>query len=97
MGITEIARRWREAERKQGGVVIVHAGSSEVSGWVNELRKPEEWEPGVFAVQEDGRIWRAEGGDWQRGATSWQPYNFIAEEPLIEGGMGGMSKHPDME
>jgi hypothetical protein len=53
----------------RGGVVIVFKG--QCSGWMNELRNPDYWEPGCFAVDRRGNQYLAIGGDFQYGATSW--------------------------
>jgi hypothetical protein len=63
---------WEETEyRYQGGLVIVSDG--EATGWINQLRDPNHWEPGVIAVDEHGNQYQAIGGDSYNGATSWQP------------------------
>jgi len=69
----EIAEQWREETeyRYQGGLVIVFGG--EATGWINQLRDPNHWEPGVIAVDEHGNQYQAIGGDSYNGATSWQP------------------------
>ncbi len=67
------AEYWREetGHRYQGGLVIVFRG--EATDWINELRDPNHWEPGVIAVDEHGNQYQAIGGDSYNGATSWQP------------------------
>jgi|SRR5690554_801937 len=68
-----LAEHWREETeyRYQGGLVIVFGG--EATGWINQLRDPNHWEPGVIAVDEHGNQYQAIGGDSYNGATSWQP------------------------
>lgn len=59
-----------ERPQLQGrGVVVLFQG--QVSGWMNELRNPEEWEPGCIAVDRRGNQYLAIGGDSYRGATAW--------------------------
>lgn len=69
----QIAHRWREREGYvgRGGVVVVFAGQA--AGWMNELRDPQNWEPGCIAVDEAGNTWTATGGEPQNGATRWMP------------------------
>jgi hypothetical protein len=66
-----LAQEYRSESRCPGGLVVVFKG--EVCGWVNELRDPHHWEPGVVAIDEDCNQFQAFGGDPQNGATSWQP------------------------
>lgn len=68
-----LAEHWRQETeyRYQGGLVIVSGG--EATGWINQLRDPNHWEPGVIAVDEHGNQYQAIGGDSYNGATSWQP------------------------
>ncbi|MFP3979478.1 hypothetical protein [Marinobacter sp. KMM 10035] len=64
--------------RLRGGVVIVFKG--QCSGWMNELRNPERWEPGCFAIDSRGNQYLAIGGDSQNGATSW---NLVYHAPQL--------------
>lgn len=52
------------------GVVVIFKG--QVAGWMNELRSPEEWEPGCIAVDRRGNQYLAIGGDSYHGATAWR-------------------------
>lgn len=63
--------RSRIDQNGTSGLVVFHKG--EAVGWVNELRNPERWEPGVIAMNADGQCWRATGGDAYNGAQHWQP------------------------
>src|SRR5690554_1682631 len=65
--------------RLRGGVVIVFRG--QCSGWMNELRNPERWEPGCFAVDRRGNQYLSIGGDSQNGATSW---NLVYRAPQLQ-------------
>lgn len=71
------ARRWRKiwGYEGRGGVVVLFDG--EVQSWVNELRNPEDWQPGCIAVAEDGRTWTAIAGNAQGGAVMWLPNDHI--------------------
>ncbi len=66
-----LAEYWREetGHRYQGGLVIVFRG--EATGWINELRDPNHWQPGVIAVDEHGNQYQSFGGDEYYGARSW--------------------------
>ncbi|RME81258.1 MAG: hypothetical protein D6775_14050 [Caldilineae bacterium] len=52
------------------GFVVVFEG--EVSGWMNWLRSPEHWMPGALAIDAEGRVWEARGGDEYHGARRWE-------------------------
>lgn len=69
----EIANQWRKREGYvgRGGVVVVFEGTA--AGWMNELRNPENWEPGCICVDEEGHTWTAVGGSPQKGASTWMP------------------------
>lgn len=71
--IISIAQDWREQHGYQGagGVVIVFEG--EGTGWMDELRSPEQWVPGSIAVDESGSCWNAIGGNPYDGAKYWVP------------------------
>lgn len=62
------ARRWRTTwgYEGRGGVVILFDG--EVQSWVNELRNPEDWQPGCIAIDETGKSWTAIAGNADQGA-----------------------------
>ena len=72
------AKRWRREQgcEGHGGVVIVYGSIG--AGWVDGLRNPEHWEPGVIAVDEAGHTWLAVGGDASTGAAAWMPTNKIS-------------------
>ena len=40
-------------------------------GWKNALRDPGHERPGALAVDVDGHVWEAVGGDDYHGAKSW--------------------------
>lgn len=67
---------WRAANQdRRSGVVLVWQG--EVYGWKNSLRDAVHERPGVYAVDEQGHVFIAEGGDDYNGAKCWV---VVAEE-----------------
>lgn len=62
------ANDYRDHWHSKCGVVVIYKG--EAVGWMNELRDPQEWKPGCFAVDEQGNIFRAIGGD-EDSAKEW--------------------------
>ena len=73
------ARRWRQqwGYIGRGGVVVLFAG--EVQSWVNELRNPENWQPGCVAVDENGKSWTTVAGTASTGALMWLPNEPIPD------------------
>ena len=73
MNYREIAEKWRnnqEAEnRANTGVVLIWEGT--VYGWKNCLRDAKHERPGVIAVDQNGNVFLAEGGDDYAGAKCW--------------------------
>ncbi|MNC54294.1 hypothetical protein D3C75_1037700 [compost metagenome] len=64
------ATRWRESNQEhRGGVVLLWEGQA--YGWKNSLRDAGHERPGVYAVDEDGHVFIAEGGDDYNGAKCW--------------------------
>ena len=63
--------QYRKEICQKGGVVVLFAGK--ISGWMNELRSPENWEPGCIAINSDGKKFEATGGNYYNGATYWKP------------------------
>lgn len=64
------ARRWRlNHQEHQGGLVLVWAG--EGYGWKDSLRDAGHERPGAYAVDGDGYVFVAEGGDDYSGAKCW--------------------------
>ncbi|MDZ5605327.1 antirestriction protein ArdR [Pseudomonas sp. RP23018S] len=62
--------KWREGNQEYcGGIVLMWEW--DVYGWMNELRDPASERPGVYGVDKDGLIFRAEGGDDYNGAKTW--------------------------
>lgn len=66
-----IALQWRIANGyvNKGGVVVIFNG--EVQGWANEVRNPEHWASGCFAINEKGEIWQTIAGNSNDGALMW--------------------------
>ncbi|WP_447885360.1 antirestriction protein ArdR [Serratia fonticola] len=68
--IIAIAARWRDANPEHvAGVVLVWQG--EVYGWKNCLRDASHERPGALAVDVQGHIFEAQGGNDYDGAKCW--------------------------
>ncbi|WP_117140472.1 hypothetical protein [Pseudomonas amygdali] len=64
------ATKWRNANQEhRGGIVLIW--QSAVYGWKDSLRDASHESPGVFAVDETGHIFIAQGGDEYNGAQCW--------------------------
>jgi len=70
----DIAHRWRELEgyTGKGGVCILY--DDVVTSWVAMLPPANQFVPGCLAVDEEGRAWRATGGNENDGAVEWVSY-----------------------
>ncbi|HHM8127001.1 TPA: antirestriction protein ArdR [Pseudomonas aeruginosa] len=69
-GLRAAAALWRSGHQEHhGGVVLLW--QSQVYGWKNCLRDASHERPGVYAVDEAGHIFIAEGGDEYNGAKCW--------------------------
>ncbi|MCY1529245.1 hypothetical protein D9M68_643790 [compost metagenome] len=69
-GLCAAAALWRSGHPEHnGGVVLLW--QSQVYGWKNCLRDASHERPGVYAVDEAGHIFIAEGGDEYSGAKCW--------------------------
>ncbi|WP_193601545.1 hypothetical protein [Marinobacter salexigens] len=66
-----LSSEFREDRGYSGGFVIIF--DEVVSGWMDELRNPERWEPGCIAIDQFGNQWQAYGGDSYHGAKHWIP------------------------
>lgn len=77
----ELAKNWREEAGRQGGVVVIFGGN--VSGWMDKLRDPQNWEPGCIAVDDMGNEWIAGGGDSDGGAERWYSLNSTVDVKII--------------
>lgn len=68
--IIELARKWRiDNQVYEGGVVLI--ANDQVYGWKSTLREPENECPGSLAVDIEGHIFEAQGGDDYDGAKCW--------------------------
>ncbi len=65
----EIATAYRADTNRVGGVVLIW--SSEVYGWKDKLRDAQHERPGAVAVDADGHVFTATGGDDNNGAKHW--------------------------
>lgn len=64
------AAEWRAGNQEhREGIVLVWDGK--VYGWKNQLRDPACERPGAYAVDKDGLVFKAEGGDDYHGAKAW--------------------------
>ena len=72
MNYALIASNWRKKQPEghtKTGVVLIWQGK--VYGWKNSLRDASHERPNAIAVDEQGRIFRAEGGNDDDGAKMW--------------------------
>ncbi|WP_226020558.1 antirestriction protein ArdR [Serratia symbiotica] len=68
--IIAIAARWRDANPEHvAGVVLVWQG--EVYGWKNCLRDASHERPGALAIDVQGHIFEAQGGNDYDGTKCW--------------------------
>lgn len=66
----EAASQWRGANPEHAsGIVLVW--QRKAYGWKDRLRDPGHERPGVYAVDADGHVFIAQGGDDQNGAACW--------------------------
>ncbi|WP_409286863.1 antirestriction protein ArdR [Pseudomonas guariconensis] len=65
-----MATQWRTRNQEySGGVVLVWENA--VYGWKNELRDAHQERPGAYAIDTDGAIFIAAGGNKNAGAERW--------------------------
>lgn len=71
MNYVDIARVWRQhnQEHADSGVVLIWDGR--VYCWKNVLRDPQHERPGAVAVDTEGNMFIAEGGNDDDGAKCW--------------------------
>lgn len=67
--LVDLANQYRLENEHRGGVVLFFDG--EVYGWKDKLRNPESERPGALAVDSEGWIYKATGGDDYNGAKEW--------------------------
>lgn len=74
MKYQEIASKWRMQHPDHiDGVVLIWQG--EAYGWKDKLRNPEHEMPGAIAINADGNLFIAEGGDDYSGAKCWVAFS----------------------
>lgn len=74
--IVKAAQIYRASQQlPPGGVVLLWDGVA--YGWKNKLRDPGHERPGALAVDEDGNVFEAQGGDECRGAQVWGGVFFV--------------------
>jgi len=81
----KLAQQWRaEHPEYPNGLVIVFGDT--ITGWRDRLRDPQDFEPNVTAIDENGNCWQAVGGDAYNGAKRWQAIvpKRVAEQPLTK-------------
>ena len=72
------AAQWRARhEECRGGIVMIWEGDA--YAWKNEVRDPQCERPGVYAVDEEGKIYIAVGGDDHNGAERW-----VVKQPTVD-------------
>lgn len=64
-----IANNYRDENNKPEGIVLIWEGSA--YGWKDTLRNPDHERPGAIAVDADGNIFEAQGGDDYSGSKLW--------------------------
>lgn len=72
MNSQEIAAQYRARTRDDeatGGYVLIYLGRA--VGWTCELTRPETVCPGALAVDVDGQVFEAQGGNDYDGALRW--------------------------
>lgn len=73
VNIATIAAKWRDEHPEHlSGVVLIWQG--EAYGWKDSLRDACHERPGALAVDVDGQIFKAQGGNDYDGAESWQKF-----------------------
>lgn len=64
------ASQWREDHLNyRGGVVLIWQGLA--YGWKSTLRDASHERPGTYAIDAEGHVFVAEGGDAYNGAKCW--------------------------
>ncbi len=68
--LLNLALNWRKSNPEyDGGVVLIRQLS--VYGWKDSLRDVHEEKPGAYAIDVEGNIFVADGGDSHSGANRW--------------------------
>lgn len=71
MDIREIAKHYRATTGRTNGLILIYQGKA--YGWRDCLRDPQTERPKAIAVDPEGRLFVATGGDDYQGAESWYP------------------------
>lgn len=68
--VRAVARTYRRTNPERlGGIVLVWQGQA--YGWKDCLRNANHEQPGAYAIDEDGHVFIAEGGNAYDGAKCW--------------------------
>lgn len=71
MTILKIAAKWREEHSEHAAAGVVLIWNNKAYGWKNELRDPNNEQPGAYAVDINNNVYIAEGGNNYDGAKCW--------------------------
>ncbi len=71
MKYVDIARAWRQHNPEHAGSGVVLIWDGKVYCWKNVLRDPQQELPGAIAVDAEGNMFIAEGGNDYDGAKCW--------------------------
>ena len=77
--IVLLASRWRQENKRTGGLVVVYRGDAQ--GWIDELRDAQHWVPGCVAVSDVGQCWQTIAGDEDHGALMWIQIFNTTDQP----------------
>ncbi|AKK99123.1 MAG: antirestriction protein ArdR [Enterobacter hormaechei] len=66
-----IAKVWRQRNQEHADSCVVLIWDGEAYGWKNVLRDPQHERPGAIAVDAEGNMFIAEGGNDYDGAKCW--------------------------
>ncbi len=67
----DIAKKYRTNENLTGGFVVFNKNNI-ICGWALMLDRPEAYEPGCIAIDENGQKFIATGGNDYDGAEFWK-------------------------
>ncbi|MCX8963113.1 antirestriction protein ArdR [Erwinia psidii] len=73
----QLAAAWRDHNPEHvAGIVMIQNGQA--YGWKNSLRDPHHESPGAIAVDSDGNVFEAQGGNDYEGAKAWIAFDELA-------------------
>ena len=73
--LVSTAQRWRNSNQEYvSGIVLISQGAA--YGWKDCLRDASDEQPGSFAVDSDGHVFVAVGGN-ECGAEYWQAFSEV--------------------